>query len=398
MPITPLPTAPSRDRPATFVSEANAFLGAMPNLGVEINTVSSQMMQLEASTYAAMTQAQQASANAAASVNSPTYTGFSVSSLSLSFGEKTLTVDAGKNWNAGMQLQLWAGPSTYMSGMVTSYSGTTLIIYITSITGSGTFSAWAISVLPSLTGLTSTHVTTALGYEPVKPNGTGASGTWNINIAGNANTVTAVSGAQVVNALGYQPARLDGVGAAGTWNINVVGMAGGVAWSNVVNRPTTLSEFANNVGYITAAGRSFPRRADGGDFNVFYNGQGGQPAWVLGSNDGVNWYVWSPPNFSVNTANTATVANFAQSVSWSSVGGRPTALSQFTNDMGFMPAQWVIDNFFNVCDVVGTVGGSHSGFSVNANIVTGASLQDLGGRVRLLYTYSVPDFSGGGGS
>jgi hypothetical protein len=39
MPLTPLPTAPSRDRPATFSSEANALLGALPGFVDELNTV-----------------------------------------------------------------------------------------------------------------------------------------------------------------------------------------------------------------------------------------------------------------------------------------------------------------------------------------------------------------------
>ncbi len=33
-------------------------------------------------------------------------------------------------------------------------------------------------------------------------------------------------------------------------------------------------------------------------------GQAGQPPWLWGSNDGVNYYVWNPANFSVSNANT----------------------------------------------------------------------------------------------
>jgi len=36
-----------------------------------------------------------------------------------------------------------------------------------------------------------------------------------------------------------------------------------------------------------------------------YNGQGGQPTWLWGTNDGVNHYVFTPVNFSVNYATTA---------------------------------------------------------------------------------------------
>jgi hypothetical protein len=45
--------------------------------------------------------------------------------------------------------------------------------------------------LPTYTGtITSSQVTTALGYTPPQPTGTGASGTWGISITGNAATVT----------------------------------------------------------------------------------------------------------------------------------------------------------------------------------------------------------------
>ena len=36
-----------------------------------------------------------------------------------------------------------------------------------------------------------------------------------------------------------------------------------------------------------------------------WSGQGGQPSWLWGGNDGSNMYVYNPSNFSVNTANTA---------------------------------------------------------------------------------------------
>jgi hypothetical protein len=56
-----------------------------------------------------------------------------------------------------------------------------------------------------LTGITGAQVTTALGYTPPQPNGTGASGTWNISISGNAATVSSITSGQVTTALGYTP-------------------------------------------------------------------------------------------------------------------------------------------------------------------------------------------------
>lgn len=48
--------------------------------------------------------------------------------------------------------------------------------------------------------------------------------------------------------------------------------------------------------------RAYPRRQDGVAMDVYWSGQGGQPTYVLGSNDGTNWYVWNPSNFSVASA------------------------------------------------------------------------------------------------
>ena len=39
--------------------------------------------------------------------------------------------------------------------------------------------------------------------------------------------------------------------------------------------------------------------------NWYWSGQGGQPTWLWGGNDGVNMYVYNPSNFNVNYANSA---------------------------------------------------------------------------------------------
>lgn len=56
---------------------------------------------------------------------------------------------------------------------------------------------------------------------------------------------------------------------------------------------------------ITTDGRAYPRRVGGGDLNFNWSGQGGQPSWLWGGNDGANMYVYNPSNFSVNYANSA---------------------------------------------------------------------------------------------
>jgi hypothetical protein len=42
-----------------------------------------------------------------------------------------------------------------------------------------------------------------------------------------------------------------------------------------------------------------------------WSGQGGQPTWLWGSNDGSNHYVWNPSNFNVNSAQTAAAAGYS---------------------------------------------------------------------------------------
>jgi hypothetical protein len=61
----------------------------------------------------------------------------------------------------------------------------------------------------------------------------------------------------------------------------------------------------NDTAYITGGGRAFPRRSDGDHLNFNWSGQGGQPQWLWGGNDGNNMYVYNPSNFSVNYANGA---------------------------------------------------------------------------------------------
>jgi hypothetical protein len=86
-------------------------------------------------------------------------------------------------------------PAGYTSnlGTVTSVSGTGTV---SGLTLSGTVTSSGSLTLGGTLSLTSANVTSALGYTPVQPNGTGASGTWGINITGNAETVDGFSASQ----------------------------------------------------------------------------------------------------------------------------------------------------------------------------------------------------------
>ncbi|MDP2655272.1 MAG: hypothetical protein Q8P17_01790 [bacterium] len=75
---------------------------------------------------------------------------------------------------------------------------------------------------------------------------------------------------------------------------------------------TELSNLTN--GYANSAGSANSANSatyatyintDAYNMKMHWSGQGGQPTWLWGSNDGANSYVWNPSNFSVNYANSA---------------------------------------------------------------------------------------------
>ena len=67
-----------------------------------------------------------------------------------------------------------------------------------------------------------------------------------------------------------------------------------------------------DVPYATAANKL--RREGGVDTVWNWAGQGGQPGWLWGGNDGTNMYVYNPANFSVNYANSAYISTAVSGV------------------------------------------------------------------------------------
>ncbi|WP_449413226.1 hypothetical protein [Pandoraea soli] len=112
------------------------------------------------------------------------------------------------------------------------------------------------------------------------------------SVFGRTGAVTLAS-SDVTGALGYSPPQPGGSGASGTWPISVSGNA------------ATASKLISTAG--------------AGTYN--WSGQGGQPSWLWGSNDGTNFYVWNPSNFSVNYANSA------GSAPWAGISSKPVVIS-----------------------------------------------------------------------
>jgi hypothetical protein len=137
-------------------------------------------------------------------------------------------------------------------------------------------------------------------------------------IANAAFVQTAISGK--ANTSGNYPQMSVG-SATNAANAAVASSAGSVPWSGVTGRPNTVGGYgisdaittanigSQSVYYAAYAARAYPYRWDGNEFRVYWSGQGGQPTWLLGSNDGINWYVWNPSNFNVNAATWAYYAN-----------------------------------------------------------------------------------------
>jgi hypothetical protein len=86
--------------------------------------------------------------------------------------------------------------------------------------------------LTNATGLQSSEVITALGYTPPTPTGSGASGTWGINVTGNAATATTASAAPLSGLMGTGTGVL-------TAAANPVNTAGGlVTYGGAIGTPT----------------------------------------------------------------------------------------------------------------------------------------------------------------
>ena len=83
----------------------------------------------------------------------------------------------------------------------------------------------------------------------------------------------------------------------GNFHGNVNGRADSAGYADSAGSAPANGGTATNAEYIACEGAGYAR--------VRWAGQGGQPSWLFGSNDGVNWYVWNPSNFNVNYANGA---------------------------------------------------------------------------------------------
>lgn len=194
MAITPLPIPPLRSDPTNFAARGDAFLGALPKFQVEANAL-------------------------AAAMNLNSTTDSSTSSITIGTGDKTFVVSSGKSFQPGMYLVIAdvAAPSTNsLFGQITSYSGTSLVMSIISVRGSGTKSSWVIS--QSSAGGAQAGPLASSGITGAAASGANTDIT---SITGNAATATAAKSGYftVANATPKLEIHKPGV-LAGMWTIN----------------------------------------------------------------------------------------------------------------------------------------------------------------------------------
>jgi len=124
MAITPFTVTPnSIESPSSFSSDMDSYLAEQNSRIVQMNALS---------VAGTLSEVQDTS----------------TTSIAIGTGTKVFTVTAGKSFAAGMALLIAdaAAPSTNtLQGTVTSYTGSTLTMSITSVAGSGTKTAWVIS-------------------------------------------------------------------------------------------------------------------------------------------------------------------------------------------------------------------------------------------------------------
>lgn len=120
------------------------------------------------------------------------------------------------------------------------------------------------------------------------------------------------------NALGFTPVQQGGGAYQGTNKI-YLGWDGGALRCQVDS--TDLGQIITNVNgqttanYAHSAGQAYPMREGGVRMYMNWSGQGGQPTWLWGGEDGTNMYVYNPANFNVNYANSAWQATCFPNVS-----------------------------------------------------------------------------------
>lgn len=135
--VDPLPAAPNRNMPEqTFVEAVNTFLAALVTMVDQLNAVFTAIP---------------------AEVMGIDYNATSGTSVAIGTGLKTFTIEQDKLLQVGQAVRVanTPTPTNYMDGVVQTYNAATgeLVVSVAAVGGSGTHSAWTISLAPISGGL-----------------------------------------------------------------------------------------------------------------------------------------------------------------------------------------------------------------------------------------------------
>lgn len=226
--ITLLPIPPSPSDPDNFAERGDALLSALPTFVNELNFLGTAY-------------------NLATTTTSST-------SNSIGTGSKSFTVPSGLGYVAGMPVNIAStvSPQNIMTCYVVSYSGTSLVVNCSSIAGSGTFTAWSISLGVSATGyalsgantdITSVALTnnstlngnqnSILGFV-ISNSNTGSSATAQVRLANDGGFITALKQDSTTNNSGYGHLSTNNTGGLVIESISATGQIS--FYTNAVNR------------------------------------------------------------------------------------------------------------------------------------------------------------------
>ena len=150
----------------------------------------------------------------------------------------------------------------------------------------------------------------------------------------NSTFLTAITSGQIITALGYTPYSAANPNAYVTAAATVARalVADSVLWTNVSGRPTALSQFSNDSGFITTTAANTAYQSKDADLTAIsalsttgYAKRTGTDTWALSTT--VPW---------TDVSGKPTFATVATSGSYNDLSNKPTALSSFTNDSGFI--------------------------------------------------------------
>ena len=170
-------------------------------------------------------------------------------------------------------------------------------------------------------GNTVLHAGNYNSYSPTLTGG-GASGTWGISISGtaaNSSQLNGISSTQIFNNMGNNHGTYTDFNSVGGFGVRYV--QGGT------NGPGTGA--SQYYGFTLGLGNEYPYSGGGSYGTQFYwnrTSTGGNPYVSVRFNENNSWGAWSKI--------WAGYADSAGGVAWTNVSSRPTALSQFTNDLG----------------------------------------------------------------